>query len=158
LIDMMVTAAFRIMAIASLVGACAPAWADSSLLPVPSITIYPGDIIRDGAIMDRDFGQNYQPSRYGVVVDRAAVVGKIARRTLLPGAPIPINATMEPKVVSAGAKVRIVFQESGMTISTFASALQQGAVGDVVSVRNIESGLTVSGIVQADGTVRVNGG
>ena len=156
---MMVIAAFRLAVLAGLAGACGSAFAaESALLPVPSFTIYPGDVIRDAAISNRDFGQNYQPSRYGVVTDRTSIIGKLARRTLLPGAPIPLNATMEPKVITAGAKIRIVFEEAGLMISTYASALQPGAVGDVVSVRNIESGLTVSGIVQADGSVRVNGG
>ncbi len=132
--------------------------AEPTTLPVPAVTIYPGDVIRDGMIVDRDFGQNYQPSRYGVVLDRTIVVGKVARRTLLPGAPIPSGATMEPKVVTAGAKIRIVFQESGLSISTYGSALQPGAVGDIVSVRNLDSGLTISGVVQADGSIKVNGG
>ena len=153
------TAIRRVALVVGLALASAPARAaDSSVLPVPATTIYPGDTIRDAAVTNRDFGEHYQPSRYGVVTDRATIIGKVARRTLLPGAPIPLNATMEPKVVAAGSKVRIVFEESGMTISTFASALQPGAVGDVVSVRNIESGLTVSGVVQPDGSIRVNGG
>lgn len=139
-------------------GSHAAVAADTTMLPVPAQTIYPGDIIRDAAITARDFGQNYQPSRFGVVLDRTMVIGKVARRTLLPGAPIPLNATAEPKVVSPGGKVRVVFEEGGLMISTFASALQGGAVGDTVSVRNIESGLTISGIVQPDGSVRVNGG
>ena len=37
-------------------------------------------------------------------------------------------------------------------------ALQDGAVGDVIKVRNSDSGVTVSGAVQPDGTVRVSGG
>jgi flagella basal body P-ring formation protein FlgA len=36
--------------------------------------------------------------------------------------------------------------------------LQDGAVGDVIKVRNSDSGVTVSGAVQPDGTVRVSGG
>ncbi len=80
------------------------------------------------------------------------VVGKVARRTLLPGQAIPTNAVGEPKLVTIGATVRVVYKEDGLTIATYASALQAGAVGDVVSVRNIESGLTISGIVQRDGS------
>ena len=44
------------------------------------------------------------------------------------------------------------------SISTYASALQAGGVGDVIPVRNTESGITVSGTVQIDGTVRVGNG
>ena len=132
--------------------------ADTNTLPVPAITIYPGDAIRDGSLVDREFPSNFSGLKFGMISDRVLIVGKIARRTLLPGAPIPTNGVMEPKVVTNGAKVRVVFKEGGLTITTYAAAMQAGGVGDVVSVRNLESGLTISGIIQADGSVRVSGG
>jgi flagella basal body P-ring formation protein FlgA len=42
-----------------------------------------------------------------------------------------------------------------LTIMTFALALEAGAVGDVIKVRNTDSGLTISGTVQPDGSVSV---
>ena len=54
--------------------------------------------------------------------------------------------------------VKVVFKEGGLTISTYASALQAGAVGDIIAVRNTESGLTVSGTIERDGSIRVNNG
>jgi len=36
--------------------------------------------------------------------------------------------------------------------------LQDGSIGDIVKVRNSDSGVTVSGAVQPDGTVSVSGG
>jgi flagella basal body P-ring formation protein FlgA len=54
--------------------------------------------------------------------------------------------------------VRIVFQEGGLVITTYAAALQNGRVGDLVRVRNLDSGVTVSGTVLPDGSVRVSGG
>ncbi|ACB97204.1 Flagellar basal body P-ring biosynthesis protein-like protein [Beijerinckia indica subsp. indica ATCC 9039] len=130
---------------------------DALVLPVPTTTIYPGDTIKEAWIIEREFAANSTYARGNVLTERAALVGKAARRTLLPGVPIPINALSEPKAVLNGAKVRIVFMESGLTITAFGSALQSGSVGDNVSVRNLDSGLTVSGIVQADGSIRVSG-
>ena len=37
--------------------------------------------------------------------------------------------------------VRLVYEEGGLRITTYASALQAGAAGDLISVRNSESGL-----------------
>jgi len=51
-----------------------------------------------------------------------------------------------------------VFQQSGVSITAFGAALQAGAAGDLVRVRNADSGLTVSGVVQPDGSVRVGDG
>ncbi|ACK49011.1 flagella basal body P-ring formation protein FlgA [Methylocella silvestris BL2] len=131
--------------------------AESHALPVPAITIYPGDPIKDEWLVDRDFGAT-SPLRGNVVTNRSAIIGKIARRTLLPGAPIPANVVAERKIVGNGTKVRIVFEQPGIEIATYGAALQDGALGDVISLRNIETGLTVTGVVQADGSVRVNGG
>lgn len=138
--------------------ACASSLAaESNILPVPSVTIYPGDTIKDSWLVDHDFSTN-TPSHDAVIDSHAALVGKVAKRTLLPGMPIPINAVGEPRAVANGEKVRVVFEQDGLVIETYAAALQSGAVGEVISVRNLDSGLTISGKIQADGSVRVGGG
>ncbi len=126
------------------------------VIPVPAVTIYPGDIIRDTMLTDHELQSDFAGSG-AAIHDRTALVGKTARRTLLPGLPIANNAVGEPKVVTIGAMVRVVFNEGGLTITTYGSALQAGAVGDVIPVRNTESGLTVSGTVARDGSILVSG-
>lgn len=132
--------------------------ADELLLPVPNVTIYPNDTIRESSIVEHDFSTSPFPRKGGVIDSRAVLVGKIARRTLLPGLPIPVNAVSEPRLVSNGERVRVVYAEGGLTITTYGSALQAGGAGDVVSVRNLDSGLTISGVVQPDGSISVSGG
>ena len=75
-----------------------------------------------------------------------------------PARQFPRNAVSAPKIVANGAKVRIVLEEGALSIATYGAALQDGCAGDVISLRNLETGLTVSGTVQADGSVRVGGG
>lgn len=133
----------------------APAYA-GNVLPVPAVTIYPGDIIRENAIVDHDFGSG-GPMQGAAIESRAALVGKVARHTLLPGLPISFNAVGEPRLVVDGQKVRVIFEQDGLTIETYCAALQAGGAGDVISVRNLDSGLTISGTVQSDGSVRVGG-
>ena len=123
-------------------------------LPVPAVVIYPGEIIRDNLLVDSAL--NLPAMVVGRVIDsRAALVGKVARQTLLPGKAIPTIAVNDPKVVLVGTQVRVIFQEGGLIITTYAQALQAGGVGEVIKLRNPESGLVLSGMVQADGTVRV---
>ncbi len=144
--------------------ALAAAWAATAdpaaagqFVPVPTVVIYPGDVIRDGMLAEREMPDDFAGIG-AAVLDRAALVNKTSRRTLLPNLPIAKNAVGEPKVVSLGAMVRVVFAEGGLMISTYGSALQAGAVGDVIPVRNLESGLTVSGTIEGDGSVRVGSG
>ena len=132
------------------------AWAGQSV-PVPAVTIYPGDIIRATMLTERDLPPDFA-GQGATILDPGSLVGKTARRTLLPGLPVSINAVGEPKLVTTGAMVRVVFVEGGLTITTYASALQGGSAGDVIPVRNLESGLTVSGTIASDGSIRVNNG
>ena len=136
----------------ALLAAAVPA-AASERRPVPAAVIYPGDIIRDGMLTDAEFPDAI--SSGGYATNRTMLVGKVARRTLLPGQAIPANAVGEPKLVTIGARVRLVFKEDGLVISTYASALQAGAAGDFITVRNMESGITLGGTIEPDGSVRV---
>jgi len=131
-----------------------PVWAAGTLLPVPRITLYPGDAIRADHLVDRVFRSNAM-QRQGYHRAREDLIGKVARRTLLPNRPIPINAVRDPHLVVQGTVVQIVFREGPLTITGHAVALQSGGNGDVVSVRNVDSGIIVKGVIQDDGTVEV---
>ncbi|MGB8279231.1 MAG: flagellar basal body P-ring formation chaperone FlgA [Methylovirgula sp.] len=143
--------------IAAAVSVAPLAAAPNNVLPVPAVTIYPGDRIQESFLVDREFSDETSALRGAVINSRLALVGKLARWTLLPGVPIPMNAVSEPNAISNGARVRVVFEQDGLDIETYAIALQAGSVGQVISVRNPDSGTTISGIVQADGSVRVGG-
>jgi flagellar basal body P-ring formation protein FlgA len=123
-------------------------------LPVPTVTIYPGDIIEDDKISDRLFIAR-TVARGTVVESRSAVVGKVARRTLLPRQPIPMNATRDPYAIAQGKMALLVFKSGGLTITSTAIALQNAGIGEAISARNADSGIIIKGIVQADGTIRV---
>ena len=91
-----------------------------------------------------------------IVESRAGLVGKVARRTLLPGRAIATLAIGTPKTVANGAQVKLVYRDGGLTIVTSALALEAGGVGDTIRVRNSDSGLTISGTIQPDGSVGVS--
>jgi flagella basal body P-ring formation protein FlgA len=123
--------------------------------PTPRVVIYPGDIIHDDMLSDlpADTARGVGP----FAETRSAAVGKMARRTLLPGGAIPLAALDVPRLVVNGATVNLVYSDGDLSISAVGMALQDGAVGDFVRVRNDDSGITVTGVVQPDGDVRVSG-
>jgi flagella basal body P-ring formation protein FlgA len=128
--------------------------ADEKRLPVPAVSIRAGELIRDDMIAERAFA----PNLLGVALfieSRQVLVGRMARRALLPGQPIPTNAVDDPWTVARGAMVKVVVEDSGLSIVTYGSALQSGAAGALIQVRNSDTGVIIKGIVQADGTVRV---
>ena len=154
----MLSAAFRCLALLAAAiafgpGVAAAASAQLVTLPVPALTIYPGDLIEADALTEHTFILSRIGSGYIDSTDR--LIGKVARRTLLPDHPSPPNAIGEVDLVTRGTTVQLVFQQAGLIITAFAAPLQDGSAGEVIRVRNIDSGAVVVGIVQTDGTVRV---
>jgi flagella basal body P-ring formation protein FlgA len=129
--------------------------AEPRALPVPAQVIYPGDKITSAMLVDAQDAGAPEPN---VLWERADIVGKVARRTLLPGRPIPSFAVEEPRAVSTGALVQLVFEQDGLSIVTTGQALQNGYAGQVVQARNLDSGIVVTGIVQPDGSIRCRDG
>jgi flagellar basal body P-ring formation protein FlgA len=86
---------------------------------------------------------------------RPGLLGRMARRTLLPGQPIPVNAVEDPWTVARGAAVKIVVEDNGLSIVAYGSALQSGAAGSLIPVRNVDTGVIIKGIVEPDGSVKV---
>jgi flagella basal body P-ring formation protein FlgA len=145
------------VAIVMFTTACAPlAFAQEAGVPTPKAVIYPGDLILDEMLADVP---NAARDGSGPFINsRSLIVGRVARLTLLPGHAIPFSGISNRKLVSNGAEVKLVFSEGDLVIMTSGSALQDGSIGDIVRVRNDDSGVTVSGAVQPDGTVQVSGG
>jgi flagella basal body P-ring formation protein FlgA len=144
-------------AMAVFAAACAvPSLAQEALIPTPKAVIYPGDVILDEMLADIPNAAHDGSGPF--VNSRSLIVGKAARLTLLPGHAIPFSSVSNRKLVSNGAEVKLIFSEGDLFIMATGSALQDGSIGDVVRVRNDDSGVTVSGSVQPDGSVQVSGG
>jgi flagella basal body P-ring formation protein FlgA len=50
----------------------------------------------------------------------------------------------------------VVFEHGGLTITTNALALQNGGLGDVVSLRNLDSGAIIKGTVASNGSIQLD--
>ncbi len=132
----------------------APAGAGVVSLPVPRVTIYPGDPVTPDLLRQRRFRQSAVRT---LPVARLPqdVAGKVAKRTLLRGKLIPLHALREPHVVSKGQQVRVIYASGGLVITALATTLRSGAVGEVVPARNVDSGKLISGTVTLDGSLRL---
>ncbi len=123
-----------------------------AMLPVLKHAVYPGDIIAADMVDLKPSAPIQGASAFAT--DSQSVIGKTARRTLLPGQPIPKAAIREPYIVFQGKTVPVVFQSGTITITGVAQALESGSAGDIVSARNPDSGVVIRGVVQSDGALR----
>ena len=122
---------------------------------IPNRVIYPGEMIDTGALKQVTLlPGKHRPD--AVATQAEELQGKVAKRTLLPGRYIPVAAIRDAWLVEQGAAVQVYFIAGDLTISATAVSLQPGAAGDLIKVRNTDSGKIFSGTVMADGTIRVS--
>ena len=135
------------------VAGAVPACAQEAVL-IPNRVIYPGETIELAALREVIL----KPGRVrpdAVAASAEELEGKVAKRTLLPGRYVSTSALREAYLVEQGAAVQVLFVAGPLTISATAVTLQAGSAGDLVKVRNIDSGKVFSGTVMADGSIRV---
>jgi flagellar basal body P-ring formation protein FlgA len=92
----------------------------------------------------------------GLITDPRQVEGKILRVGLVAGSPILSPLLDLPIAVRRGQKVMLTLNDNEMTIKTTATALEDGRVGDSISVENQESQKTLRATVARDGGVEIN--
>lgn len=123
-------------------------------LPVPRTTIAEGQVITLSALEKRRFRAN-RIDRFSVVPNINDILGKEAVRRLPVGEPIPKSALRRREAVKRGEPAQLVFQDRGLEIVAHVEPLEDGIVGEIIRVRNIDTGLIVVGRVEENGTISI---
>jgi flagella basal body P-ring formation protein FlgA len=150
---------YALAAVASLAAALlasATASADMRDIPVPSAVVYAGDQIVQGMLIDKPFSVPDAAAKNYVLL-RRQVEGLYAKRTLLPGKPIPLAYVKMKDSVVQGVLTKATFEMNGLVISTFLIPLQSGVAGELIDARNPEYGRTIKALVKSDGSLQVGG-
>jgi flagella basal body P-ring formation protein FlgA len=90
-----------------------------------------------------------------VARDPAAVIGMQLKRQIQAGAPIPIADLMQPTQITRGDAVQLQLQVSGLSLTGQGVALESGAAGEKIRVRNVSSQAVLEAEVLGPGVVRV---
>ena len=90
----------------------------------------------------------------GVFSSVQDAVGKVLTAGVVAGNPLRQDMLRAPIVVRQGQSVRLIAQGKGFKVSSEGKALSNAAVGQNVQVK-AQNGQTVSGVVQADGSIEV---
>lgn len=85
----------------------------------------------------------------------AQVIGKVAKRTLAPGAALTPSMLAAPLLIRRGQEVVIVANTPGIDVRSQGIALSDGGAGDRIQVRNSLSKRVVEGTVLEVGIVQV---
>jgi len=122
---------------------------------VPRAVIYPGDRITDATLIERQLLVSADnPPVFGEREED--LLGKFARRTLLPGELIPNTAVRSEDAVKQGRTYKLTYNSQFVSIVGVGVPMQSGAVGEIINVRNPESGLIIKARIEADQSLAVS--
>jgi flagellar basal body P-ring formation protein FlgA len=149
--------ATKIMALAAtcIIPVAAHAVDSGRTIFVPRAVIYPGDKLTDANLIERQLlVSSDNPPVFGE--RQQDLLGKVARRTLLPGELIPENGIRAQDLVKQGRTYKLSYNSKFLTITGLGVPLQAGSEGEIISVRNPETGIIIKARVQADQTLAVD--
>ncbi len=89
-----------------------------------------------------------------VITDIAQAIGQTASVALPADRPLRADMLRKPVVIRQGQNARVTSGGTGFQVASEGKALGNAVAGQVVQVR-LASGQTVSGVAQADGSVRI---
>ncbi len=113
-------------------------------IPVLNRNVARGELINESDIVFTEAPVN----RARTIVKTADdLIGKTARRPLAAGSAIRHSDVTAPRLIEKGAVVTLSYQVAGMRMTHQGVALNNGAKGDIISVKNIESERTLKGVV-----------
>lgn len=124
------------------------------MIPVPKNVIYAGQTVEAGLLRDRSVPQDYV-QRVSIYRKHGELVGKVAKKTLLPNRPIFTNTVVEPDVIEVNRRTLMRYEQGGLKITAEVNPLNSAKVGQSVRARNIRTGIVVYGIANRDGTIQV---
>ncbi len=95
-----------------------------------------GTILTDDDIVEKQ--TEITDLRTAYVRDPVDVLGKVSRRSFSPGDPLTRDAFTDPYLVKNGETVRLRLERNGMVLTSLARAEQNGKLGQVIRVRNLD--------------------
>ena len=117
-------------------------------------------LARGDVLTDADVAVDRRPkvdSAADGIASSEQAIGLATRRALRAGHPLRQAELMKPEVVQRNETVTLMYEVPGIRLTMRGKALDSGAVGDLVSVLNVQSKRTVQGNVIGPGRVSVTG-
>lgn len=123
-------------------------------VPVLSDRVLRGDVIREADI--RYVRLNADRVQTDTIVDASELIGMTPRRGIRAGSPIRPNDVRRPLLVNKNSLVIIVHKMPNMLLTAQGKALENGADGDVIQIRNAQSDQVIEAEVIGPGKVAVH--
>lgn len=123
------------------------------------VAVLTRDIDRADLLKSSDVALERRPKAEvtGEPASRDRTIGMQLRRPMRSGTPIRVADIVKPDFVTRDQSVTVIYQVPGIYLTTRGKAIESGAEGDTVSVLNLQTKRTLTGIVTGRGQVTVQG-
>jgi flagellar basal body P-ring formation protein FlgA len=92
------------------------------------------------------------------VSNEEGLIGKQAKRSLLPLAPVREADLTSPIAVSRGSLVTMIYQNASLTLTAQGKALEDGSMGEVIRISNSKSERVIEGVVSGPNRIIIKTG
>jgi flagella basal body P-ring formation protein FlgA len=89
------------------------------------------------------------------LTDAGEIIGKSPKHMISLNRPIRREEIAMPSIINKGARIAIIYKTRNLEIRTLGEALDNGAKGDVIRVKNIASKSILQGTIEAADRVRI---
>lgn len=91
-----------------------------------------------------------------IVTKKVQLIGKIVKASTQPFQMIPLSFIAEPRVIHKKDLVTIYYDSNNVIIRVKGVALEDGGVGEIISVKNLDSNQILKAKIESQSMVRVN--
>ncbi len=123
-------------------------------VPVLSSNIRKGDIITQNDIELKYISKDSVKNT--TIADITKIIGKQAAKNLSAGSTVGFNNIIDPVLIKKNKAVNAIYRNGAIEVRTVVIALEDGKEGDIIKLKNHESGKTFQAIVDKDGSVLTN--
>ncbi len=122
-------------------------------VPMLKRQLQAGDVISED-----DIEWNREPVQHlrkNTITETSELIGKSPRRVISQGRAIRREEIASPAIINKGARITIYYKSRNLEIKTLGEAIDSGAKGDVIRVKNVASKSIIQGTVESSDLVRV---
>lgn len=127
------------------------------LIEVPTIRrrLRKDDIIQASDIEPKAIASNRLKN--DTILDANQLIGRTPLRTISPGRAIRSDEIITPPVIFKGDKVTMLYAHEGLEIKALGEALENGAEGEYIRIRNTDSNIVIEAEIAGPGLVKTTG-
>lgn len=128
-------------------------------MPMLAVPVLKQQVGRGDIIEANDITTKHVPERFvrkDTIMQTNQLIGQSPRATITADRPIRLMEVSSPLIIKKGQPVEITYTSTYMTLKATGTALQDGAKGDLIRVKNDKSEKAVTGRVEEAGQVEVN--